>query len=433
MIDELENLIKNKKAQIGIIGLGYVGLPLVIRFLEEGFSVTGFDVDKTKIESLNRGQSYIKHIPFDFIEKHSDNFCATDNMNELSRVDVIIICVPTPLKNKREPDMRYVENTTEQITPRLRKGQLISLESTTYPGTTRELLLSSFESTGLKAGKDFFLVYSPEREDPGNKKFSTKTIPKVVGGMTKSCLDFGILLYSTIVEKVVPVSSPEVAEMTKLLENIYRAVNIALVNELKIVLDKMGINIWEVISAAETKPFGFHPFYPGPGLGGHCIPIDPFYFTWKAKQYGEDTRFIELAGEINTAMPEYVIEKTEEALRKEKKKLKNSKVLIIGIAYKKDTDDDRESPAYAVMELLSQKGAHVFYHDPYIPHLKKMREYNFKLFSEELTETILTEVDATIIVTAHTSCDYQKILKYGKLIIDTRGAYRSEEGKIIKA
>ncbi len=433
MRNELKKLIRNRKAKIGVIGLGYVGLPLVIRFLEEGFPVVGFDVDKKKVESLNKGKSYIKHIPFDIFKKYSKKFHATSNMAELAKVDVIIICVPTPLKNKKDPDMRYVENSVNAIKKRLRKGQLISLESTTYPGTTRELVLSTFQSTGLKVGKDFFLVFSPEREDPGNKKFNTKNIPKVVGGITKNCLDLGVLLYSSIVDRVVPVSSVEVAEMTKLLENIYRAVNIALVNELKIVLDKMDIDVWEVISSAKTKPFGFHAFYPGPGLGGHCIPIDPFYFTWKAKKYGLDTKFIELAGEINTSMPEYVVEKTEQALKKKGEILRKSKVLILGVAYKADTDDDRESPAYAIMDLLFKKGAKVVYNDPYIPYLKKSRKYDFKLSSEPLTGKLLGEVDVVIIVTAHDRYDYQKILKQSKLIIDTRGVYKGINKKVIKA
>lgn len=423
MKNKLEKLIKSKKAKIGVIGLGYVGLPLVIRFLEEGFQVFGFDVDKRKIESLNKGESYIKHISFDVFKKYRQKFHPTSNMDELAEVDVIIICVPTPLKNKKDPDMQYVKGSVNAIKNILRKGQLVSLESTTYPGTTKELVLPLFQSTGLKAGKDFFLVFSPEREDPGNKKYNTKNIPKVVGGITKDCLKLGVLLYSSIVDRVIPVSSTEVAEMTKLLENIYRAVNIALVNELKIVLDKMNIDVWEVISAAQTKPFGFHPFYPGPGLGGHCIPIDPFYFTWKAKEYGLDTKFIELAGEINTSMPEYVIEKTERALKKKGKEIKGAKVLVLGAAYKTDTDDDRESPAYEVMHLLLDKGAKLSYNDPYIPHLKKSRKHDFKLSSEPLTEKLLKSMDAIIITTAHHNYDYRKILKHGKLIIDTRGVY----------
>ena len=430
---KLEKLIKSRKAKIGVIGLGYVGLPLVIRFLEKGFPVVGFDVDKNKVDSLNKYKSYIKHISFDIFKQYHHKFHATHTMDELAKVDVIIICVPTPLKNEKDPDMQYIENSVAAIKKSLRKGQLISLESTTYPGTTKELVLPAFQSTKLKVGKDFFLVFSPEREDPGNKKHNTKNIPKVVGGITKNCLDLGVLLYSSIVDRVVPVSSTEVAEMAKLLENIYRAVNIALVNEMKIVLDKMNIDIWEVISAAETKPFGFQAFYPGPGLGGHCIPIDPFYFTWKAKEYGLDTKFIELAGEINTSMPEYVVEKTEQALKKKRETLKKSKVLILGVAYKQDTDDDRESPAYEVMELLLKKGAEVHYNDPYISYLKKSRKHDFKLSSEPLTRKLLGKMDAVLIITAHHSYDYKKILKHSKLIIDARGVYKGINKKVVKA
>lgn len=429
----LEELIKTKKAKIGVMGIGYVGLPLLIRFLEEGFYAIGLDIDKEKVEKLNRGDSYIKHIPSDIFKKHSNNFHATTDMDELSEVDVIIICVPTPLKDEKEPDMQYIENTTEEIRKRLRRGQLISLESTTYPGTTREILLPKFQSRGFEAGKDFYLVFSPEREDPGNKKYNTKNMPKVVGGITKNCLNMGVLLYSSICEKIIPVSSCEVAEATKLLENIYRAVNIALVNELKIVLDRMGIDIWEVISAAKTKPFGYHPFYPGPGLGGHCIPIDPFYFTWKAREYGLDTRFIELAGEINTSMPHYVVKKAEEALKGRGKEIKNSKILLMGVAYKKDIGDDRESPAYVIMDLLFKKGAQVIYNDPYLPHLKKSRKYDFGLTSQPITAKLLGEVDAVLIITAHTNYDYGKILKYSKLVIDTRGVYKENNKKVVKA
>ncbi|MDD5454421.1 MAG: nucleotide sugar dehydrogenase [Candidatus Ratteibacteria bacterium] len=434
MKNKIEKLIKSRKAKIGVIGLGYVGLPLVIRFLEEGFPVFGFDVDKKKIENLNKGKSYIKHIHFGIFKKYRGKFRPTSNMDELVKTDVIIICVPTPLKeNRKDPDMKYIQNSVKEIKKRLRKGQLISLESTTYPGTTKELVLPALQSTGLKVGKDFFLVFSPEREDPGNKKYNTKNIPKVVGGITKDCLQLGIQLYSSVVDRVIPVSSAEVAEMTKLLENIYRAVNIALVNELKMVLDKMGIDVWEVIAAAKTKPFGFQAFYPGPGLGGHCIPIDPFYFTWKAKEHGMDTKFIELAGKINTSMPDYVIEKTERALGKKSKKLRGAKILILGVAYKQDTDDDRESPAYEIMDLLSKKGAEIFYNDPYIPHLKKSRKYDFKLFSVPLANKFLGKMDAVILVTAHHNFDYRKILKYSKLIIDTRGIYEGINKKIVKA
>jgi len=434
MASKLRKLIQNKKAKIGIIGLGYVGLPLAIRFAEAGFSVTGFDIDKEKVERLNKGESYIKHISSSLITRLQNCLIATTNMDRLREMDVILICVPTPLTNKREPDMQYVERTSREIARNMRGGQLISLESTTYPGTTRKLLLPLFESNGLRVGKDFYLIYSPEREDPGNKIYNMKNIPKVVGGITKNCLKMGICLYSSIVEKTIPVSSPEVAEATKLLENIYRSVNIALVNELKILFDRMGIDIWEVIEAAKTKPFGFQPFYPGPGLGGHCIPIDPFYLSWAAKEYGLNTKFIELAGEINTSMPYFVLQKTIDALNERRKALKGSKILILGVAYKKDVDDDRESPAYAIMDLLIKRGARIFYNDPYIPKLKKSRKYDFGLTSKPLTEKFLKEMDLIIIVTDHSSYDYQWILENANLVIDTRNAINSpNKGKIIKA
>jgi len=430
----IKEKITSKTARVGIIGLGYVGLPLAIHFAEAGFFVTGFDIDRQKVEKLNRGESYINHIPSSRLTSHLSHFTATTDTDRLKEMDAIIICVPTPLTDKREPDMQYIENTARVIAKNLRSSQLISLESTTYPGTTRELLLPLLESNGLKVGKDFYLVYSPEREDPGNKKYNTKNIPKVVGGITKACLEMGISLYSSIVKEVIPVSSTEVAEATKLLENIYRAVNIALVNELKILFDRMGIDVWEVIDAAKTKPFGFKPFYPGPGLGGHCIPIDPFYLSWKAREYGLNTKFIELAGEINTSMPHYILQRTIDALNDRGKALNGSKILIIGVAYKKDVDDDRESPAYAIMDLLIKRGANVFYNDPYIPYLKKSRKYNFGFTSSKLTEKFLKEMDAVIIVTDHSSYDYQWILENANLIIDTRNAINSpNKGKVIKA
>ena len=408
----LKEKITSKTAKVGIIGLGYVGLPLAIHFAEAGFFVTGFDIDRQKVKKLNRGESYIKHIPSSRLTSHLSHFTATTDIDRLKEMDAIIICVPTPLTDKREPDMQYIENTARVIAKNLRSSQLISLESTTYPGTTRELLLPLLESNGLKVGKDFYLVYSPEREDPGNKKYNTKNIPKVVGGITKACLEMGISLYSSVVKKVIPVSSTEVAEATKLLENIYRAVNIALVNELK-------------INAAKTKPFGFKPFYPGPGLGGHCIPIDPFYLSWKAREYGLSTKFIELAGEINASMPHYILQRTIDALNDRGKALKGSKILIIGVAYKRDVDDDRESPAYAIMDLLIKRGVNVFYNDPYIPYLKKSRRYDFGLTSSKLTEKFLKGMDAVIIVTDHSSYDYQWILENSNLIIDTRDAINS--------
>ncbi len=354
---ELVKKIKSREARIGIIGLGYVGLPLVIRYCEEGFHVTGFDIDSRKVEKLNAGESYIKHIAPDRIReiKSKGLFEATTDYSQLTKMDCVIICVPTPLKKNKEPDLSYVESTSDEIAKRLRRGQLVSLESTTYPGTTREILLPKFEKKGLKVGKDFYLIFSPEREDPGNPEFNTKNIPKVVGGITSACAEAGKALYEQTIDRVIPVSSPEVAEFTKLLENIFRGVNIALVNELKILADRMGIDIWEVIDASSTKPFGFMPFYPGPGLGGHCIPIDPFYLSWKAREYDFRTRLIELAGEINTGMPNYVVSRIIDSLNKDGKCLKNSKILILGVAYKKDTDDIRESPGVEIIEILKRK------------------------------------------------------------------------------
>jgi len=433
----LYTLLEERRAKIGVIGLGYVGLPIVLRFCEEGFSVTGFDIDPEKAKALNGGRSYIRHIPSEaiarFVKGDPPSLVATDDMSLLSAQDVIIICVPTPLSDKREPDLSYVEKTAEEIAKNLRPGQLISLESTTYPGTTEEVLLPLFESRGLEAGKDFFLVFSPEREDPGRKDFTTRRIPKVVGGVTTRCRDLGVALYSRIVDKVVPVSSTRVAEMTKLLENIYRCVNIALVNELKILCGRMGIDIWEVIEASSTKPFGFHPFYPGPGLGGHCIPVDPFYLTWKAREYDFVTKFIELAGEINRSMPYYVVQKTMEALNDRGKALKGSKVLILGMAYKKDVDDIRESPSLDLVRLLEEKGAIVDYNDPYIPVAVSHRK-GFKMTSVELTEEALEGHDCVIIATDHSTYDYKWIVEHSPLIVDTRNATRDiESEKIVKA
>ncbi len=369
----LSTKISNKTARIGIVGLGYVGLPLVIRFAEEGFHVLGFDVDEQKVGMLNNGKSYIKHISSKQFGNHvkAGIVQATTDFKQLKKVDVIIICVPTPLNEMREPDLQYVASTGAAIAKYLRSGQLVSLESTTYPGTTEEVLLPLFAQKGKKVGKDFFLVYSPEREDPGNKNFTTRTIPKVVGGVTPSCRKLGQQLYGQIIDEVVVVSSTAAAELSKLLENIYRSVNIALVNEMKLLTDRMGIDIWEVIDAASTKPFGFTPFYPGPGLGGHCIPIDPFYLSWKARQYDFTTKFIELAGEINTSMPYFVISKVTEALNSRGKSLQGASVLILGIAYKKDIDDDRESPSLKLLDILKKQGARLRYNDPHIPHLKK--------------------------------------------------------------
>src|SRR5262247_617717 len=357
--DTLLKKIHSREARIGIIGLGYVGLPLVLRFGEEHFSVIGFDVDAEKVRKLNAGESYIRHIPAARLQTlmKERKFEATTDFSRLAETDCIIICVPTALTAKKDPDLQYIEKTADSILKTLRKGQLISLESTTYPGTTEEILLERFRDTGLEVGKDYFLVFSPEREDPGNPKFSTRTIPKIVGGVTPSCLEAGKTLYGEVIDRVVTVSSTRAAELVKLLENIYRCVNIALVNELKLLTDRMGIDIWEVIDAAATKPFGYTPFYPGPGLGGHCIPIDPFYLSWKAKEYDFSTRFIHLAGEVNTSIPYYVVDRIGAALNNRSKSIRDSKILILGVAYKKGVDGVRESPALEIMELLQHKGA----------------------------------------------------------------------------
>ena len=434
----LTQKIVHKKAKVGIIGMGYVGLPLVLRFCEQGFRVLGFDVDKKKVASLKKGRSYIQTISSKRISQfvRGGQLDVTDDFSRLRESDCILICVPTPLTETMDPDLQYIERTTESIRKHLRKGQLVVLESTTYPGTTEELILPRLESTRLRVGKDFFLAYSPEREDPGNKDFSTGVIPKVVAGFTPSCKEAVVALYSQIIQKVVPVSSPRVAELTKLLENIYRSVNIALVNELKMLADRMGIDIWEVIAAASTKPFGFSPFYPGPGIGGHCIPIDPFYLSWKAREYDFTTRFIHLAGEINVHVHYYVVAKIQDALNQQGKSLKGAKVLILGVAYKKDVDDARESPALAIMELLQKKGAELLYHDPFIPELPAFRKYHFKLKSSPLTEKLLRRADAAVVVTDHTQIDYRWVVKHTPLVIDTRNATQGIKGfgkKIIKA
>jgi UDP-N-acetyl-D-glucosamine dehydrogenase len=425
----------NLHKTIGIIGLGYVGLPLSLSFVEAGYTVIGFDIDDEKINKINQGQNYITHINSQRVLNawQTQRFQATNDFSLASQADVLILCVPTPLGEHREPDLSFILNTLKSLIPYLKKGQLISLESTTYPGTTEEILKPLIESRGFIIGEDIFLVYSPEREDPGNTKFTTTNIPKIVGGSTQKCLEKGIELYSTIVEKFVPVSSTQVAEMTKILENIYRAVNIGLVNELKILTDQMNIDIWEVIGAAATKPFGFTPFYPGPGLGGHCIPIDPFYLTWKAKEYGVSTRFIELAGEINTAMPHWVVEKVMNALNEQAKPLKNSKVLVLGIAYKKNIDDSRESPAIELIKLLLDKGANVDYSDPYLPVFPKKRNYNYNFKSVQLLPEIIAKYDCILIATNHDQFNYHEIQQNAKLIIDTRGCYKESFDNVINA
>jgi len=427
MKDHLIELIRSRKARIGVVGLGYVGLPLVLRFGEEHFSVIGFDVDPEKVRRLSAGESYIRHISAEKIKAlvGRKQFEATSEFSRMKEADCIIICVPTPLTEKKDPDLQYIEKTADSIAATLRKGQLVSLESTTYPGTTEEILLEKFRKTGLEVGKDYFLVFSPEREDPGNPKFSTRTIPKVVGGITAECLEAGKMLYEQVIDRVIAVSSTRAAELVKLLENIYRAVNIALVNELKLLAHRMDIDIWEVINAASSKPFGYTAFYPGPGLGGHCIPIDPFYLSWKAKEYDFSTRFIQLAGEINTSIPYYVVERLAGALNDRSKSVRGAKVLVLGVAYKKDVDDVRESPALEIMEILQSKGAILTYSDPYIPRLHKMRHYDFShMSSVPLTEDVLKSHDVALITTDHTNFEYQWIVDHSNLVVDTRNATR---------
>ncbi|RUO80272.1 UDP-N-acetyl-D-glucosamine dehydrogenase [Idiomarina tyrosinivorans] len=426
--------LDKKSAVIGIVGLGYVGLPLMLRYSEIGYQAIGLDIDQSKIDALNSGESYIEHIPAEKVRNAvQSSFKAYSDFSKAKECDALILCVPTPLNKYREPDLSYVTNTIEALLPHMREGQLISLESTTYPGTTDEEIVSRLERQGFTVGKNIFVVYSPEREDPGNPNFETRTIPKVVGGVTQQCLSAGVRLYGQAIDQTVPVSSTRAAEMTKLLENIHRAVNIGLVNEMKIVADRMGIDIFEVIDAAATKPFGFTPYYPGPGLGGHCIPIDPFYLTWKAREYGLNTRFIELSGEVNRAMPEYVVSKLMDGLNHHKKSLYGSKVLVLGIAYKKNVDDMRESPSVEIMEILRRKGANVAYSDPHVPKFPKMREHNFDLTSIALTKESLTEFDAVIIATNHDKFNYEAIYEHSKLIIDSRGQFRGKNGKVIKA
>jgi len=433
-----EKRIASKKVKIGVLGLGYVGLPLVREFVSAGLKVVGFDVDEKKVKVLNSGRSIIKHIAHKEVKGMVDKglFRATTNMSQIRNVDAVLVCVPTPLTSNREPDMQFIIKSSETIARYLRKGQLICFESTTYPGTTRELVAPILEASGLKAGKDFYLAYSPEREDPGNKNFTTRTIPKVVGGLTRQCCAVAVAVYGAAIDTMVPVSSMEAAEAAKIVENVYRCINIAMVNELKMVFDRMGIDVWEVIDAAKTKPFGFNAFYPGPGLGGHCIPIDPFYLTWKARQYGMATRFIELAGEINTNMPNYVVGKTMEALNEHKKSLKGSKVLVLGLAYKKDIDDVRESPSVELIELLRERGAKVDYNDPYIPRTHKQREHDLQMKSRELSAKMLAGYDVVLISTDHSDYDYGWIVKHSQLVVDTRNAtagVRRGKGKIVKA
>jgi UDP-N-acetyl-D-glucosamine dehydrogenase len=425
-IDELAKKLKEGPAVLGVIGLGYVGLPLALEFAEAGVRTLGFDVDPEKVQLLNRGESYIEQIPAGRIEEHIDRgfFEATTDLDRLKETDVIAICVPTPLDDHRQPDLSFVEGTCREIAARLKKGQAVILESTTYPGTTREVVLPILEGgSGLKGGVDFFVAFSPEREDPGNRVHRTRVIPKVIGALTPKGLDLVKGFYDRVFEETVPVSSLEVAELTKIFENTFRAVNIALVNELKMLALRMGINFNEVIDAASTKPFGFMPFRPGPGLGGHCIPIDPFYLTWKAHEYEFSTRFIELAGEINTGMPRFVVERTAEALNHFGKPVKGSKILILGISYKPDIDDMRESPAVPIMEGLVKRGASVAYHDPHIRKMPATRQTDLRQESIALRDYAELEgFDAVVIVTDHSTYDYEKVVRRAPLVIDTRNA-----------
>ena len=441
--DRQPEFFAGKDLKIGIIGCGYVGLPLALRFADVGQRVTGFDTDQEKITKLNAGQSYIQHIPADKINQHvqGKRFNATTDFSKLREMDAVLICVPTPLDERREPDLSYVELTAQSIAPNLQKNQLIVLESTTYPGTTEELVLPILEKGGLQCPlakgpgaettkTDFYLAFSPEREDPGNKHFGLAQIPKVVGGINPASCQAAVNLYAQIVSKVVPVTSTRAAEMVKLLENIFRCVNIALVNELKQLSLRMDLDIWEVIDSAATKPFGFMPFYPGPGLGGHCIPVDPFYLSWKAREYDFATRFIELAGEINTAMPYHVVDSLVAALNDHEKSVKGSKILVLGVAYKKDVDDLRESPSLKLLELLTARGAKLDYNDPYFPALHKMRHYDFShMKSVELTPQNLAAYDCVLIATDHTQYDYPAIVKNSTLVIDTRNATRHIQGQ----
>ena len=426
-VDRLIERIARREYTIGVIGLGYVGLPLILRFGEVGFQVIGFDVDAGKVKQLNDGGSYIQNVSSARVQAllASRRLEATTALERLAEPDAVVICVPTPLTQHRDPDLRYVEKTADAVAATLRRNQLVCLESTTYPGTTDEVVLPRLEARGLRVGADFFLAFSPEREDPGNAQFETATIPKVVGGVTPDCLALATALYAAAIKQVVPVASTRVAEATKILENVYRAVNIALVNELKIAFERMGINVWDVIEAAKTKPFGFQPFYPGPGLGGHCIPIDPFYLTWKAREYGVVTRFIELAGEVNAGMPAYVILKLMEALNERSKALKGSRILVLGAAYKRDTDDSRESPGLEIMEDLFHKGAKVDYSDPHLPRLPMVRKHRIDLASVVLSEASVRQYDAVLLVTDHSRFPYELIHRSASLIVDSRNAFRA--------
>jgi len=440
MSSDISKKIEENSYKVGVIGLGYVGIPLALGFSGKGIRVIGFDIDEKKITSLSEGKSYLEHIPSDHIANHvtDGSLQPTSDFKRISEVDAIILCVPTPLDSHLEPDLSYVEDTLKQILPHLRDGQIISLESTTYPGTTTEIVQPIIESNGLKVGESVSLVYSPEREDPGNERFSTTSIPKILGGVTKRCLEEGYVLYSAVFSDVIKVSSTAVAEFTKLLENIYRSVNIGLVNEMKVVASKMGVDIWEVIEAAKTKPFGFKAFYPGPGLGGHCIPIDPFYLTWKAKEYGVNTKFIELAGEINRSMPQYVVSLTAQALNRKMRSINGSQILIIGLAYKANVDDMRESPSFYLMDSLKSEGAKISYYDPHIPTIPITREHKEWTGLESISweEKVISQFDCVIITTAHDKVSFSDLAKWSDCIVDTRNAMNgisTAQGQVTKA
>ena len=435
---KLLEAIARRTTPVGIVGMGYVGLPLMRTFCTAGFACVGLDIDPEKVRQLNAGKSYIKHIGSGFLKKllSAGRFRATTEPQDLRRCGAILMCVPTPLSQTRDPDMTFVVNTTEMIAEHLQPGQLVVLESTTYPGTSREVVQPILERRGLRAEQDFFLAYSPEREDPGRTDYTTVTTPKVVGGIGPRSLKVARALYEAAIERVVPVSTCDAAEATKILENVYRCVNIALINEMKILFDRLGINIWEVVAAASTKPFGFQPFYPGPGLGGHCIPIDPFYLTWKARGVGMATRFIELAGEINTQMPGYVIARTAEALNRLKKPINGSKILVLGLAYKKNVDDCRESPSVELIEMLKARGAKVDYNDPFVPRPPQMREHDLRMRSKKLSARMLAGYDCVLIATDHDDYDYGWIVKHAQLVVDTRNAtakVRTGRSKIVRA
>ncbi len=433
-MSDLIELFTSRRAIVGVLGLGYVGLPLAATIAEAGFGTIGFDTRLDKIEALRRGESYIRHVAGARLAPivrqtvpaaGAAGFYPSADYADLGRCDGILICVPTPLTESREPDLSYVIATAENVAAHVRRGQVVVLESTTYPGTTDEVVRPILERGGLRVGRDFHLAFSPEREDPNNAHFTTRTIPKLVGGVTPECGRIAAALYEAVIDSVIPVSSAAVAEAAKLLENIYRSVNIALVNELKVLFDRMGLNIWEIIDAAATKPFGFTPFYPGPGLGGHCIPIDPFYLTWRARQFEMSTRFIELAGEVNLAMPAYVVERVADALNERGRSLKGAKILMLGVAYKRDLDDDRESPAFKILELLQRKHAELSYHDPFVPVLKAGRRHDFGLQSVALTPDAVAAADVVVIATDHSSVDYDFVVRHATLVVDSRNATRN--------